>query len=246
MQGYGPETFGEFNAAEYDMRHDPGNTAEAVACLAELAAGNRVLELAIGTGRVALPLAACGLTVDGIEASQLMVDQMRAKPGGSDIAVTIGDMKDADAPSSEPYGLVTLVFNTLFNLTHREDQILCLENAARHLKPGGFFVAEAYVLDTALFQARRTFLPRKLGAEEAVWEEAAYHAASGCVDYRYFRFTANGVNIIPLPTRYAAPAEIDEMAAQAGLKLHHRWADWLKAPYTEDSPAHISVYRKAK
>lgn len=246
MENYGPETFGELNAAEYDTRHDPGNTEEAVACLAELAAGGRVLELAIGTGRIALPLVARGLAVDGIEASPQMVEQMRAKPGGKVVAVTIGDMKHADAPSSDPYDLIALVFNTLFNLTNREDQTQCFQNVARHLKPGGLFVTESYVLDPTLFEAGHTFLPRKLDKNEAVWEEAVYHTASGCVDYRYFRFTAHSVRVTPLPTRYAAPEEMDDMAAQAGLHLQHRWADWLKTPYGPDSPAHISVYRKAK
>jgi SAM-dependent methyltransferase len=143
-----PGLFGRLWAADYDAGANP-DPAPAVDFLARLADGGPVLELAIGTGRVALPLAARGLTVEGVEGSAEMAEQMRAKPGGAEIPVAIGDM--ADVPVTGPYHLVYLVFNTLFNLVDGDRQRDCFRNVARVLAPGGAFVIEAFVPDPAAF-----------------------------------------------------------------------------------------------
>lgn len=239
---YGPESFGVLNAATYDERHDPGTTAEAVELLSELADGGSVLEFAIGTGRVALPLAARGLAVAGIEASPLMVEKMRAKPGGHDIPVTIGDM--AVAKVAGAFDLAFLVFNTLFNLTTKQAQEDCFKNAAAHLNLGGAFVIETNVPDLAMFENGTSFRTRKQEKGVIVVEAAAHEAATQRINYQYIRVDAAGVQLTPLPIRYAMPDEIDEMAQAAGLTLENRFGSWERAPFTPQSVMHVSVYRK--
>lgn len=242
MKGYGPETFGALNAATYDERHDPGTTDQAVEFLAALAEGDRVLEFAIGTGRVALPLAARGLQVAGIEASPLMVEKMRAKPGGADIPVIIGDM--AVAKMEGVFDLAFLIFNTLFNLTTQEAQQQCFENAAAHLRSGGRFVIETYVPDLSAFKNDTSFQTRKQDEEAVVLEAAAHDAEAQRINYQYIRIDRAGVQLTPLPIRYAVPDEIDQMAARAGFDLEDRFGSWGCAPFTADRDMHVSVYKK--
>ncbi|MEJ0066455.1 MAG: class I SAM-dependent methyltransferase [Caulobacteraceae bacterium] len=152
MKGYGPETFGQLNAENYDAEHDApreNETLAAVQALFELADGGPVMEFAIGTGRIALPLAARGLAVSGIEASPEMVAKLREKPGGDAIPVVIGDMAQARAEGG--FDLVFLVFNTLFNLTSQEAQVRCFHNAAQHMTERGVFVIEAFVPEIAAY-----------------------------------------------------------------------------------------------
>jgi SAM-dependent methyltransferase len=152
MEGYGPETFGKLNAEFYDISYDnppEAATLEAVEVLAELAGRGTVLELAIGTGRVALPLAARGLSVRGIDASPEMIAKLRQKPGAEAIPVSIGNL--ADVAVKGTFDLIFLVFNTLFNLTSQSEQVRCFQNVAKHLTPHGVFVIEAFVPDVARF-----------------------------------------------------------------------------------------------
>ncbi|SBT64486.1 Methyltransferase domain-containing protein [Micromonospora sediminicola] len=235
-----PGLFGRLWAATYD---GPGNPdpAPAVDFLAPLADGGPVLELAVGTGRVALPLAARGLTVEGVEASPEMVAQLRAKPGGEHMPVTIGDM--ADVPVAGPYRLVFLVFNTLFNLVDAERQAACFRNVARVLTPGGAFVVETYVPDPADFDRDEQVQVREVTEDSATIRLHRYDRAAQTFVRQTVTFDADGVHLRPFAMRYAWPEQIDEMAERAGLRLAERYADWDRTPFDADSRAHISVYR---
>ncbi|WP_349880414.1 class I SAM-dependent methyltransferase [Micromonospora sp. HUAS YX12] len=236
-----PGLFGRLWAATYD---GPGNPdpAPAVDFLAPLAQGGPVLELAVGTGRVALPLAARGLAVEGVEASPEMVAHLRAKPGGADMPVTIGDM--ADVPVAGPYRLVFLVFNTLFNLVSEERQAACFRNVARVLAPGGAFVIETFVPDPADFDRDEQVQVREVTEDSATIRVHRYDRAAQTFVRQTVTFDASGVHLKPFAMRYAWPEQIDELAERAGLRLTERYADWDRSPFDADSRSHISVYRR--
>ncbi|MFD6714074.1 methyltransferase [Micromonospora sp. TSRI0369] len=236
-----PGLFGRLWADTYD---GPGNPdpAPAVDFLAPLADGGPVLELAVGTGRVALPLAARGLTVEGVEASPEMVAHLRAKPGGADLPVTIGDM--ADVPVTGPYRLVFLVFNTLFNLVSEERQAACFRNVARVLAPGGAFVIETFVPDPADFDRDEQIQVREVTEDSATIRLHRYDRAAQTFVRQTVTFDASGVHLKPFAMRYAWPEQVDELAERAGLQLTERYADWDRSPFDADSRSHISVYRR--
>jgi len=238
-----PGLFGRQWAAGYD---GPGNPdpAPAAEFLAGLAGDGPALELAIGSGRVALPLAERGVAVDGIEASPEMVALMRAKPGGEAIAVSLGDMADVDAPGSA-YPLVYLVFNTLFNLTRAGRQEDCFRNVARVLAPGGAFVIETFVPDPADFDRDERLEVRSVTEESVTLRVHRYDRDAQTFLRQTMTFTNDGVRLNPFGMRYQWPDQIDAMAAAAGLRLAERYADWDRTPFGEQSPSHISVYRKA-
>ncbi|MBA4227461.1 MAG: class I SAM-dependent methyltransferase [Hyphomonas sp.] len=242
MKGYGPETFGTLNAEDYDLLHDPGTTDAAVDLLADLSRDQRTLELAIGTGRIALPMARRGCDISGIEASPEMVAKLREKPGGEAIPVTMGDMSEVLADGR--FGFIFLIFNTLFNLTSQEAQLRCFRNAASMLDPGGAFLVEAFVPDIAQFRDHRSLKPKHLDRHSLTLEAAIHDPVKQVVEYQYLRFTPEGVRMTPLPMRYAWPSEIDLMARLAGLQLESRWGGWDRAAFTASTRMHISLYRK--
>ena len=208
--------------------------------LAELAGDGRALELAIGTGRVAVPLAARGVSVTGIEFSQPMVDQLRTKVDETTIPVVVGDMASARAPGT--YSLVYLVYNTISNLLTQAEQVACFRNAARHLTPGGWFVIELWVPEL-----------RKLppGQEATVWHHEpgyigldTYDVLQQLVVSHHFRFgEGTEAQLFRSPHRYIWPAELDLMAQLAGFELETRHADWHGTEFTAESRSHVSVYR---
>ncbi|BCJ46655.1 methyltransferase [Actinoplanes ianthinogenes] len=237
-----PGLFGRQWAAHYDSPALP-DPEQAVAFLAGLAGDGPVLELAIGSGRVALPLAARGVPVDGIEASPEMVELMRGKPGGDKIAVVVGDM--ADVAVRGPYPLVYLVFNTLFNLTSAGRQEDLFVNVARVLAPGGRFVVEAFVPDPAAFDRDEQQVQVQSVTEEAVTVRLhQYDRAAQTFVRQTLTFTDGGVRLRPFGMRYQWPEQIDAMATAAGLVLEDRFATWDRAPFGPGSTDHISVYRK--
>ena len=242
-----PRAFDQAQADTYDSWYgvvqQDASTADAVACLAELAAGGRALELAIGTGRIALPLAATGLEVHGIEASEPMLAKLRAKPGGDAIPVTVGDMAEVGVEGE--FELVFLVFNTIFNLATQDDQLRCFRNVARHLGPRGVFVIETYVPDLSGFVDGQSVRTVHIEDGATTLEAALHDPLTQTVDYQYVVLSANGVQEHRVPMRYAWPMELDLMARLAGLELRARWADWHRAPFTATSPAHVSVYGRA-
>lgn len=242
MKNYGPETFGELNADDYDLLHNPGTTDAAVDLLAEFALPGRTLELAIGTGRVALPLAARGCNIEGIEASPLMVEKLREKPGGQEIPVTIGDMSEVKAEGT--FDFVFLIFNTFYNLTSQAAQVKCFRNAADMLAPSGAFLIEAFIPDLLQFHDHRSVKPRHISFGALALEAAVHDPVTQRIDYQVLRVTSRGTQLTPLPMRYAWPQETDLMAQLAGLELENRWGGWDKSAFTANSRMHISVYRK--
>jgi len=237
-----PGLFGRQWAAGYDRPGNP-DPEPAAAFLAGLAGDGPALELAIGSGRVALPLATRGVAVDGIEASPEMVALMRAKPGGEAIAVTLGDMADVDAPGSA-YAVVYLVFNTLFNLTRAGRQEDCFRNVARVLAPGGAFVIETFVPDPPEFDRDEQLEVRSVTEDSVTLRVHRYDRDDQTFLRQTITITDGGIRLNPFGMRYQWPEQIDAMAAAAGLRLAERFADWDRTPFGEQSRSHISVYRK--
>lgn len=241
--------FPESVAADYDGpggANDPAVVGPAVDVLARLAGDGQVLELAVGTGRIAAPLAARGLDVAGIELSRAMAARIPAKPGGDRVAVTIGDMTTTRVPGA--FSLVFLVFNTISNVTTQDGQVAVFTNAAAHLRPGGRFLIEV-----GLPSLRR--LPP--GQDTVPFTVAPGPDGGGYVGFDQYdvvtqQFTSNHVTVAAdgtgrfrrIPFRYAWPAELDLMARIAGLRLVHRWAGWDLSPLTADSTTHVSVWEK--
>jgi SAM-dependent methyltransferase len=235
-----PGLFGRQWAAHYDR---PGNPAPAVEFLAGLAGGGPVLELAIGSGRVGLPLSELGIAVEGIEASPEMVALLRGKPGGDRIPVTIGDMADVAVDGSYP--LAYLVFNTLFNLTSPGRQEDCFRNVAGVLAPGGRFVIEAFVPDEQKFDREEREVQVWDVSEESVSLRVhKYDRAAQTFLRQTLILGDNKIELQPFGMRYQWPEQIDAFAAAAGLTLEARYAGWDRAPFTGESTSHISVYRK--
>jgi SAM-dependent methyltransferase len=235
--------YGDLWADIYDDEHsflDPSPTA---ALLAELAGTGPALELAIGTGRVALPLAQRGVDVRGIDVSEAMVAQLRAKPGGDAIDVTMGDM--ASTPLGGPYRLVYLVFNTLFGLLTQERQIACFHNVAASLSPDGAFVIECFVPDVARFDRQGNHLGLATIDEERIRVNASHHdAVTQRVTAQVVMLRDGSVSMRPVSLRYSWPSELDLMAQMAGLALADRWGGWEREPFTSESGKHVSVYRR--
>lgn len=227
-------------AEQYDDPEDemfsPEVLGPTVDLLTELADGRPALELAVGTGRVALPLAARGVHVHGIELSEAMVAQLRAKPGGDRIDVTIGDMTEARAEGR--FSLAFLVFNTIGNVTTQDDQVAVFENAAAHLAPGGRFVVEVGVPHLG-----HRFDVFHHGDEHVGIDE---HDATTQLSWSHHYSSEDGVTYTrrSIPFRKVWPAELDLMARIAGMRLESRWADWDRTPFTNASEKHVSVWRK--
>jgi cyclopropane fatty-acyl-phospholipid synthase-like methyltransferase len=241
MEQFGPETYGERVADVYDEWYKPVDSASEVALLAELAAGGRALELGIGTGRVALPLAARGVEVHGIDASPAMVEQMRAKPGGDAIPVTIGDM--AEVAVDGEFALVFVVFNTFFQLYSQESQVRCFANVATHLRAGGRFLIHAFVADTSRVEAGQDVSVREASLDRVRLDATIFDAKEQRVDTTQIGITENGIRLVHAKLRYAMPPELDLMARLAGLELEDRWATFDKRPFTAESGFQVSVYR---
>ncbi|MFN8475277.1 MAG: class I SAM-dependent methyltransferase [Anaerolineae bacterium] len=242
MDDYRAETFGERFADVYDDWF-PDADERMIARLSELARGGTALELAIGSGRVALPLRQAGVAMQGIDISPEMVARLRARPGGDSIPVTIGDFADVGVDGEFP--LIFVVFNTIFGLLSQDEQVRCFENVVRRLAPGGVFVIEAFVPDVARFTARQVVrvVKLELGAvhlNAGEWDPVRQH-----ITIQHIVLTEAGVRLRPMKLRYAWPAELDLMARLAGLRLRERWADWDRAPFTADSTKHISLYERA-
>jgi SAM-dependent methyltransferase len=236
--------FGERIAERYDeTAADMFETAAVepvVDLLADLAFDGTALELGIGTGRIALPLAHRGIQVHGIDLSEAMVARLRAKPGAGQIGVTIGDFATTTVPGH--FSVAYLVFNTIMNLTTQDDQVACFSNVAAHLTPGGCFVVEVSVPDLQRLPPGETVRAFTVSDTRLGFDE--YDIASqGLVSHHYW--VVNGkLEIFSPPFRYVWPAELDLMARLAGMSLRDRWAGWKREPFTSDSTSHVSVWQK--
>jgi SAM-dependent methyltransferase len=241
MEGYRPETYGDRIADLYDrMAVAPPDPADCVDRLAELAGPGPALELGIGTGRVALPLAARGVQVHGIDASAAMAERLRAKPGGDAIRVGLGDF--AGVPVEGAFPLVYVVFNTFFSLLTQDDQVRCFAQVAAHLAPGGAFVVEAFVPDPTLHPGGQSVRTRHLGLDLVQLDLALHDPATQRVDFQHVLLAGDGARLLPGAIRYAWPSELDLMARLAGLRLRERWGGWRREPFTSASGQHVSLY----
>jgi SAM-dependent methyltransferase len=236
--------FGERVAATYDdpsaEEFDPVVIERTVDVLAGLAGQGRALELAIGTGRIALPLARRGVPVHGIDMSRAMVARLRARPGGDTIGVTIGDFATTRVEGT--FSVVYLVFNTIMNLTTQAAQVACFANAAAHLAPGGCFVIEVGLPDLRRLPPGQNAVP--FGISPGRWAFDVYDVATQAMSSNYVTMDGDRGEYRSIPFRYVWPSELDLMAQLAGLRLRHRWDGWTGEPFTSESRRHVSVWEK--
>jgi SAM-dependent methyltransferase len=238
--------FGERVAERYDdslgEMGDHAVVESTVDFLAALAGDGGALELGIGTGRIALPLAKRGIRVHGIDLSEAMVARLRAKPGGDAIGVTIGDFATTRVDGT--FSLAYILFNTIMNVTTQDAQIACFENAAAHLEPGGCFVVEVMIPALRVLPPGETIHvfsytnPTRFGFDE-------YDVANqGLISHHYGVPGDGSFGRASIPFRYAWPAEFDLMARIAGMTLRERWSSWNREPFTSDSTTHVSVWER--
>jgi SAM-dependent methyltransferase len=243
MNKFGPATYGERIAESYDELYpSSSNTDAMVETLAKLAGAGPVLELGIGTGRVALPLASNGLTVHGIDASEAMIKRLQAKPGGASIPVTIGDFANVDVVGR--YSLIYVIFNTFFALTSQDEQVRCFTNCASHLNAGGAFLIEAFYPDLTRFTRGQNVSAVHVDMDRVSLDVTRHDRVDQVVTSQHLHITAAGLKMYPVQLRYAWPSELDLMGRLAGLRLHSRSGGWRGEPYVAASGMHISIYTK--
>jgi len=241
MKDFDPATsFGSTVAAHYDD-YKRGDEEDAAKFLAEYAKEGSALEFAIGTGRIACPLATKGIQVDGIELSSHIAEKLCARPEGKNINVIIGDM--SRATTNRHYPLVYLVFNTIFNLLTVDDQIRCFENAARHLTPNGYFIVETALPHAWIPPGKSDYVHTEyVGKETVTLDVARYDPVTQLLEENHVRFTTQGITLSPIVCRLITPGEMDLMARIAGMRLIQRFSNWQRTTFDIDSKAHISVY----
>ncbi len=243
MTEFDPTLYGASIADDYDdLYSDSLDTDAAVQRLAELAAGGPVLEFGIGTGRLALPLVRRGLEVPGVEASAEMIAKLHEKPEGDRIPIVIGDFSEAYAGSD--FALVVLAYNTIFALPDQQAQVRCFANAARHLRPGGRFVIEAWVPDVGAFRHNLAVQPRILRSDLVSIEVAELDPVRQMMRTMQSVMLNGSVRLHPANHRYAWPSELDLMAQLASLRFIERRESWAGAPFTAESRNHVSVYER--
>jgi SAM-dependent methyltransferase len=232
-------------AAGYDAASaamfEPAVVDPVVDFLAALAGDGAALELGIGTGRIALPLSRRVVAVHGIDLSEAMVEQLRAKPGADHIAVTIGDFATTRVEGT--FSVAYLVFNTIMNLTTQNDQIACFRNAAAHLEPGGCFVIEVCVPDLRRIPPGETVRAFAISPAYVGFDEYTDFVSQICYSHHY-RVVGDSLDVNSVPFRYVWPSELDLMALLAGMTLRERWSDWNRQPFTAESTSHVSVWEK--
>lgn len=234
MKDFDPAASFLGETAQHNDDHPRGDEAETVGLLKDLARG-RALELAIGSGRIALPLAAAGVVVDGIELSADMVDVLRSRPGGEHLDVRIGDMTTVE--TGRHYPLVFLIFNLLT----QDGQVRCFENAARHLTDDGVFLVETAV--PSAWTASHSYVnAERVEIESVTFDVCRYDPVTQILDENHVRLDATGAHFGPISCRLAWPAELDLMARLAGLELKDRWGGWHREPFNADSVRHVSTY----
>lgn len=242
MKNYQPAmSFDEETAAIYDQIARRGDEAEAVAFLKEWAMGGPALELAIGTGRIALPLADEGVKVHGIDLSLPMLQRLRAKPGGEKIEITQGNF--ADVPVEGKFQLVYIVFNTFYNLLTQDEQVRCFENTEKHLTEKGVFILEGGV--PAEFYRLRNYQyvdAESIEVDQVRLDVARFDPVTQLLEESHVTLSPAGLQVNPIVTRLVWPSELDLMARIAGLRLKERWASWRREPFTAESRNCISVY----
>jgi SAM-dependent methyltransferase len=244
MTDYGPSTYGDRIADIYDALYTALSDAQAIAvALVGLANGGRVLELGIGTGRIALPLLDQGIQVHGIDASEAMVMRLRAKPRGDEIPVTMGDFAEVDVEGD--FSLIFVVFNTFFGLLSQAEQVRCFKNVAKHLTPDGLFVIEAFVPDLSRYQRGQNTSAVRVEMDQVLLDVSRHDPVQQRVDAQHLLIAESGLQLYPVQIRYAWPSELDLMAQLAGLRLRERWSGWKGEAFTAASANHVSIYKRA-
>lgn len=246
MEGYDASTYGDRFADVYDDWY--GEVTDITACTERLAAlaaeagGGPVLELGIGSGRLALPLAERGIEVHGIDASSAMLALLRAKPGGADLHVTHGDMAALDLVDPPAFAVVFVAFNTFFNLGSIDEQQRCLDRVAALLAPRGQFVVEAFVPSDDGPATEGAVTPRHIAADEVVLSISQHDRVAQTVTGQHVHLTAQGTRLRPWHLRYATPTQLDAMATASGLSRRWRHAGWSGEPFGADATVHVSGY----
>ncbi|HVC32819.1 MAG TPA: class I SAM-dependent methyltransferase [Chloroflexota bacterium] len=243
MESFDPATYGDRIADVYDSWHVERLPADdTVALLAALAGQGPALELGIGTGRIALPLAARGIAVHGIDASGKMVARLRAKPGGAEMPVVIGDF--AEVGVDRRFALIYVVFNTFFALLTQDDQVRCFRSVADHLTEDGVFVIEAFVPNPTRYSRGKQVDVARIDVDQVVLMVAQHDPVAQRITSANVLLAEGGVRLFPVELRYAWPTELDLMARLAGLHLRDRWGGWQRDPFTATSTQHVSVYAR--
>ena len=239
MESYGDETYGEGIAEVYDdffQKFDPA----CIDLLFEFTAGGQALELGIGTGRIALPLGAKGVKIQGIDASEAMLAKLWAKPSSVDIEVTKGSFESFQIDGK--FKLIYVVFNTFFALLTQEAQINCFQCVAEHLSPDGVFLIEAFVPNLARFDEHQTVRATHVSEKRVRLEVSQHDPIAQQSISQHVLISETETRLYPVKIRYAWPTELDLMARLAGLSLQHRWSSWTKVEFNATSKYHISVY----
>lgn len=248
MNDYTAATYGDRIAEVYDEMYPiRADVAPTVDVLARLAGSGPALELGIGTGRVALPLASRGVEVHGIDVSEAIVAKMRAKPGGDAIPVTIGDFSEFSLKNgnrNRKFRLVYVVFNTLFQATSQEAQVQCFRSVAEHVTDDGAFLVEAFVPDPTRFTRNQNISAGRVEDDLATLEISRHDPVNQFVQSQHLFVSESGIKLYPVQVRYSWPSELDLMAQLAGMRLRKRWADWDGSPFNASSEFHISIYEK--
>ena len=239
MTDYSSETYGERIADVYDQWYSKFDPA-AIDFLVELAKGGRALELGIGTGRMALPLAKAGVAVQGVDASESMLARLRSKPGGENIPITIASLPNI--PVDGQFSLVYVVFNTFFCLLTQQEQICCFQNVARLLSPDGVFVIEAFVPDMKLFTSGQALRVVQINDTDVQIDASQIEMDKQMITAQHIVLAEQGTRFYPVKLRYVWPSEMDLMAQLSHMRLRERWDGWAKNPFTAQSGKHISIY----
>jgi hypothetical protein len=239
MNFYADETYGERAAGVYDEWYshvDPSS----IDLLGELAGDGAALELGIGTGRIALPLAARNVNVSGIDAAQSMIDRLNTKEGSDRVKVHVGSFAEVQVDGE--FQLIYVVFNTFFALSSQEEQVRCFRNVAAHLTSTGCFLIEAFVPNLNRFTGGQVNWATKVNEERVELDVGQHDAVAQRVISQKVVITDGDVRLYPVQIRYAWPSELDLMAQLAGLRLRDRWSSWQRTPFDSDSGKHISIY----
>jgi len=241
MEGYNQQIYGERVADLYDT-WSPGTliTEECVERILELAGPGPVLELGVGTGRLAVPLAERGLAVVGIDSSPTMLERLAAKPGGKAVQAVLGDFADVEVEGQ--FRAIVVAADTLFMLTSQEEQVRCFAGAAKHLCQGGVFVVEAFMPSRTRYASGQDVVVRRITTDSVLLGAATHDPVQQRIEGQQILLAATGIRMVPGVLRYAWPAELDLMARLAGLRLRERWGNWRRWPFTAVSGSHISVY----
>jgi SAM-dependent methyltransferase len=245
VSDYGPATYGDRIAGLYDLYVDPSvaaTTPLAVDFLHALVGSGRALELGIGTGRIALPLAERGTRVCGIDASQAMLERLLTEPGAEQINASLGDFGEVAVEGQ--FELIYVVFNTFFALLDQEQQVRCFANVASHLSEQGAFVIEAFMPDPTLYDRGQRVSAVRVETDRVQLDAGRIDPIAQRVTSQHILIGAEGIMLLPVQLRYAWPSELDLMARLAGLRLRERYGGWQRQPFTATSPNHVSVYAR--